>query len=93
MPTKTPIPRHLLDEQGVIAVHAVPKSPRNKIEGEVVDAEGRRWLKVRIAAAPEDGKANKELLKFLAKCWNLPASRLTLVSGETARHKRIKIDG
>lgn len=73
----------------VIPIHAYPKSPANRIEGWVEDASGQHWLKVRVTAAPEDGKANKALLKLLAKTWNLPVSSLSVVSGETSRYKRV----
>jgi len=74
----------------VIPIHAVPKSSANKIEGWVEDANGQKWLKVKIAAPPEDGKANKTLIKFLAKEWKVPASSLILLSGETSRYKKIR---
>jgi hypothetical protein len=40
-----------------------------------------------------DGKANKALLKFLARALGLPASRLALVSGETGREKTLLVRG
>ena len=72
-----------------LPIHAYPKSPKSSIEGWVQDASGQHWLKVRVSAAPEDGKANKALLKYLAKEWNVPVSSLSVVSGETSRYKRI----
>jgi uncharacterized protein (TIGR00251 family) len=48
-------------------------------------------LRVRIAAAPEDGKANAELLAFFAKALNCPRRDLQLVSGEKSRQKTIAI--
>lgn len=77
-------------ETGLIAVHVVPRAPRNEIEGMVEDAAGKQWLKVRLTATPEDGKANKALLKLLAKEWGCAPSRLSIVSGETSRHKIIR---
>lgn len=74
----------------VIPIHAMPKSPANKVEGWVEDAAGQQWLKVRITCAPEDGKANKALIKYLAKEWRVPASSLSIVSGEAARYKRVR---
>lgn len=74
----------------ILPIHAVPKSSANKVEGWVQDAAGQRWLKIRITCAPEDGKANKALVKFLSKEWGVPASSLSIVSGETSRYKRLK---
>lgn len=83
--------KDLISKDGVLPVLAVPKSQRSEIIG-AVESEGKKWLKIKVAAPPEDGKANAELLKFLAKYFKCPKSSLTLVSGETSRHKRIKIE-
>ncbi|MEQ1790197.1 MAG: DUF167 domain-containing protein [Rickettsiales bacterium] len=72
-------------------LHITPKSAKNHIIGWVDDADGKAVLKIKIVAPPEDGKANIELIKFLAKHWKVPKSALELISGETSRHKRLKI--
>ena len=48
-------------------------------------------LKVRITAAPVDGKANAHLRRFLARLFGVPASRVELLAGEQARTKRLRI--
>jgi uncharacterized protein (TIGR00251 family) len=48
-------------------------------------------LKVRIKAAPVDGKANRELVRFLAKIFGVGKTRVMLISGETSRTKRLRI--
>ena len=78
-------------DKSPVAIHVVPKSTVNKVEGWEVDANGCEWLKVKVTAAAEDGKANKALVKFLSKEWDVPASRLQIVSGEKSRYKRLKI--
>lgn len=74
-------------------VHLTPKSSVERIDGWDVDDKGRRFLKVRVRAAPIEGKANEALIVFLAKSLKVPKSRLTLVTGDTARLKQIDIDG
>ncbi len=76
-----------MKEKGLIAIKVVPKAHKN----EIVGWEGDE-LKVRLRAVPEKGKANAALLKFLAEEWNLPAASLTLVSGESSRHKKVRIE-
>jgi len=49
--------------------------------------------KVKIAAAPEKGKANRALCEFLADYFGVPQSRVEIVSGETSHLKRVRIDG
>jgi uncharacterized protein len=48
-------------------------------------------IKLRIKAPPVDGKANKELLRFLGKTFGVPQSSVRLVQGEGSRHKKIEI--
>jgi uncharacterized protein (TIGR00251 family) len=50
-------------------------------------------LIVKLAAAPVDGAANDELIALLAKTLRLPKRAITIVSGERARTKRIRIAG
>ena len=53
---------------------------------------GQYQLKIRITAAPVDGKANRHLVKYLAKQFKVPQDRVTILSGENSRQKRIKIE-
>ena len=46
---------------------------------------------VRITAPPVDGKANKHLIKMLAKQFSVAPSSIQLLSGETVREKRLCI--
>ena len=48
-------------------------------------------LKINIAAAPEKGKANKELIKLLAKLLNKPKSAIEIVSGHHNNRKEIHV--
>lgn len=50
-------------------------------------------LLVRLAAAPVDGAANVELIALIAKALRIPKRAITIVSGERARSKRIRIVG
>ena len=76
-------------KEGVILpVKVVPRASQNAIAGWENDE-----LKVRLNALPEKGKANEELVAFLAKAWKLPKSAFSILSGETSRHKKILIRG
>ncbi|MDR2021178.1 MAG: DUF167 domain-containing protein [Treponema sp.] len=65
-------------------IRAVPGASKSRLMGV---KEGR--LRVRIAAAPEDGKANHELRAFLAKLLDCPMKDLVLQSGEKSRLKTL----
>ncbi len=74
-------------------VRLTPKSARDGLEGVETAADGRSHMKARVRAVPEDGKANKALIKLLAKELGVPASRIAIVAGETARLKTVRIEG
>jgi len=48
-------------------------------------------IKLRITAPPVDGKANKHIIKFLAKIFEVPKSNIMIKSGETGRNKKLII--
>lgn len=75
----------------ILAIHVTPKASREGIADVVVDDAGKAWLKVKVSAPPEDGKANKAVIRLLSKSWKIPVSAFTVVSGETARQKRLHI--
>lgn len=47
----------------------------------------------RIAAAPVDGAANAALVVLVARAFGVAKSAVTVVAGETARLKRLRIAG
>ena len=76
------------DEGAVISIRVVPRSSTTKIDGVLGDA-----LKIRLQAPPVDGKANKALVKFLAKKLGVSSGQVCLLGGETNRNKRVLIAG
>lgn len=77
----------------VLAVRVTPRSSRDDVSGVVRDGDQKLWLRVRVTAVPEDGKANAALLKFLAKRLKLAKRHIELISGETSRSKRLSLKG
>ncbi len=67
-----------------LLVHVQPGAKRSAVIGE----HGGR-LKVALAAPPVDGKANAELVKFLAKLQTLGKRNLRLAAGELTREMRL----
>ena len=57
------------------------------------NANGKQTLKVRIAAAPADGKANASLVSLLAKHFGVPQSAVIIVRGGKGRMKQVTIRG
>ena len=50
-------------------------------------------MRVDVTVAPEDGKANKQVVKLVAKELGLSKSALVIVRGQTSREKTISIQG
>jgi len=79
----------LLEQRGlyvILPVRAQPGARRNGITG-VHAGE----LKVAVTQAPEKGKANQALIEVLATFLSLKRSQISLISGETAGHKKFQI--
>ena len=75
-----------------IRLRVTPNAGRDAIEGYETLADGTGVLRIRVAAVPDKGKANAAVIALLAKSLHLPKSSITLLSGETARLKTVRID-
>lgn len=69
-----------------VRIKAMPNAGASSVVG-VRNGE----LVVRLGAQPEKGKANRELLDLLGRTLDVPRSRLSLISGETSRHKVVAV--
>jgi len=72
----------------VFPVHVVPGASASRVCGMHGDA-----LKIQIAAPPQDGRANRECVRFLAEILGLKKNQVKIISGETSRHKKILVNG
>ena len=71
----------------LLICHLQPGASRSEWSGRHGDA-----LKIRIQAPPADGKANAELIRFLAREFSVSKCDVRIVSGEFSRRKRLLID-
>lgn len=58
----------------------------------MVGRHGAGW-KVRVAAAPEDGKANDAVVRLIAETLALPVRDVQIVSGRASRDKTVALEG
>jgi uncharacterized protein (TIGR00251 family) len=72
----------------IIRLHIQPGASKN----ELVGLHGDR-LKIRLKAPPVEGKANKELINYLSKVFEIPKNEIEIISGQTGRRKNVKIIG
>ncbi|MCU7918653.1 MAG: DUF167 family protein [Candidatus Thiodiazotropha sp. (ex Epidulcina cf. delphinae)] len=78
---------HWEQDDLILHLRIQPKASRDRFVGPYGEDE----YKVAITAPPVDGKANAGLIKFIAKSFRLPPSRIFLISGETSRSKCLRL--
>ena len=71
-----------------LRVKVIPRSSRSEISGQLADGT----LKVKLAAVPEKGKANEELVELLAKTYGVARSAIEIVSGHSSPLKLVRIN-
>lgn len=69
-------------------VKVVPGSRRTALAGEIGD-----MLKIKVAAAPEKGKANQCLIDFLSQLFGIRKNQVTILSGTATPIKQLQIEG
>ncbi|MBD3242801.1 MAG: hypothetical protein GF331_19570 [Chitinivibrionales bacterium] len=75
--------------QAVATVDVLVK-PRSKQDRIAVDPNGA--VQVAVTSPPHDGKANRHVVKLLAKRLGVPQSAIAIVRGAGSRHKVLAVD-
>ena len=70
----------------LLSLRVEPRSSKS----EIIGIHGER-LKIKIKSPPVDGKANKEVIAFLADKLNVKKACISIVSGKSSRDKVVKI--
>lgn len=73
-------------DEVTLTLHVQPGAKRSEVAGLHGDT-----LKLRLAAPPVEGKANKALLRFLSEAFQVPLRNIELKQGAQSRHKVIRI--
>ncbi|MFA4830848.1 MAG: DUF167 domain-containing protein [Patescibacteria group bacterium] len=69
-----------------IKLKTIPRSSRDQI---IKLSENE--YKVKLTAAPVDGKANDSLVELLSEEWNIPKSKIKIAKGLASRKKLVEI--
>lgn len=75
----------------LLRIRATPNARKTEIIGWCDDDLAGRILRIRVAAPPRDGRANKEIQLFLARTLGLPKTQVRLARGTAARIKTFQI--
>ena len=73
---------------GDLAIRVQPRAKRSEVAGERGDA-----VVIRVNAPPVDGRANEAVCRLISKRLNVPRSAVSIVRGESARDKLVRIEG
>jgi uncharacterized protein (TIGR00251 family) len=73
---------------GDLPIRLQPRSRREEVVGERSGA-----IVIRVTAPPVDGKANAALCAFVARAAGVPPSRVSVIRGQTARDKVVRVEG
>jgi len=85
--SRSDLPHCTVNQDGIVLnLHIQPRASKSEVCGVQGDA-----LKIRLTSPPVDGAANKLCREFLAELFHVPKSAVEIISGETSRHKRVKI--
>jgi uncharacterized protein (TIGR00251 family) len=76
------------DKKTTLTLHVQPNARQNEVLG---FEDG--ILRLKIAAPPVEGKANKELIAFLSKRLGVSKSSISIDRGQTSKSKVISIEG
>ncbi len=81
------------DDHIKIHVRLTPNAHKDEVGPVETGADEKSYLKAKVRAVPEKGKANKALEKLLAKYFGIAKSSVEVVSGSTSRIKTVAIRG
>ncbi len=70
----------------LLAIHTQPGARRTEVAGLHGEA-----LKVRVAAPPVEGRANDELIAFIAEALRVPRKSVSVVKGGASRRKTVLV--
>ena len=84
----SPIPIRDTSDGATFRIRVVPRASRSEAAGIQGDA-----LKLRVTAAPTEGKANDECIRLLAKILGVKKAQVTIIAGHTARTKTVAVEG
>lgn len=71
----------------ILTIYASPNAKKTEITGWLDD----NTVKIKIAAPPKEGKANQELIRFLAEYYKKPKSTIKLVRGAMTKIKQVEV--
>ena len=76
-----------------VRVRLSPGGARDRVTGVAADENGVAWLTASVTQPPENGRANKALIRLLSKEWRVAKSSIAVTHGRTSRRKILSVTG
>ena len=76
------------DKTAVIDIKVIPRSSRTQL----VEGEDGKW-RLKVTSPPVEGKANKAVMEYLAKCLGVAKGKIKIIAGEKAKLKSVRVEG
>lgn len=87
------MPYRIAGSRLIVDVRLTPRGGCDGLDGASSLSDGRRVLKARVKAAPEDGAANAALEALMAQALGVGRSAVSVIQGKTARLKTLAVEG
>ena len=75
-----------------LSVKVVVNSKNSDVIEDGIELFGCRILKIKVNQPPEDGKANKEVIRLIAQYFGIKVRNIRIIKGETSTNKIVKVD-
>ncbi len=71
-----------------LRIKVLPRRPKTEYADTLEDGT----IRIRLAAVPDRGRANEELIRYLAELFGCAESRVRIISGHIVAKKFVRID-
>lgn len=75
-----------------ISVKVIVYAKRSEVIEEGFDLFGNKFLKIKVNQLPEDGKANREVIRLIAEHFSVKINNVRIIRGETSTSKIVEVD-
>jgi uncharacterized protein (TIGR00251 family) len=75
-----------------LSVKVVVNSKNSDVIEDGIELFGCRILKIKVNQPPEDGKANKEVIRLIAQYFGIKVRNIRIIKGETSTNKIVEVD-
>lgn len=76
-----------------LSIKVIVNAKTSEVVEDGHDLFDNRYLKVKVNKPPEDGKANKEVIRVIADYFKIKTKDVRMIKGETSTSKIVEVEG